>query len=311
MNPSAEITYQPLSEVTLPDLQQLFFAVFGKRITIEYLRAKYDTKYLGISHIAHFAFSDGKAVAFVGAVPMPFLRDEKSYVGVQFCDYMTLPAYRRKGIHSELVKRNLAMANEKGADFAFAMHTNESLQGDPHIDWQLFEPLKLTVLEVEGNLISKALNRFLPSLFQAASKLKAALKPYLIAEFAQKATALTDTLSVDYSAEYRKYKDFGGSYSIRLPGFEAWIKPRNVIEIGAINLLDGAKFEEGLQILTKAAAKLGYRKIIIPLPANSALNDPLGAKYTAVAGYRPAIIILKEGLEISKLHLNPADFDTF
>ena len=295
----------------MPDLQALFFAIFGRRFSLDYLRAKYDTQYLGIHHIAHFAFSEGKAVAFVGAVPMPFLNNGTSYVGVQLCDYMTLPAFRRKGIHSELVQRILAMAKTKGADFAFAMHTNESLEGDPHIGWKLFEPLSVYVLEVTGNLITQSLNRFLPSLSQSNTKLKAALGRYLKDEFEQRAASLRDTFSVDYSPAYRKYREFGGSYSIALQGFEAWIKTHKVIEIGALNLLDKEKVEAGLNIIEAAAKKLGFRKMIIQLPPNSEFHAFLKNRTNGVVGYRPAIIPLKDGLSVTNLHLNAADFDTF
>lgn len=313
MSANPEIQYLPFSKDKIPALAELFYSVFGKRHSIEYLTAKYDTKYLGIENVAHFAFVDGQAVAFAGALPMPFLMAEKTLVGVQLCDYMTLPEFRRLGIHTQLVERNLAASNANGADFAFAMHTQNSFQGDQKIDWQNFDALKVFVLPIKENLASKVLGKFKHIQKSRIEKFDQSLLAFRIDLWGGFETnGLKDnTLYVDYSRSFLKYKAFGGSYLVSLPGFNAWLKPNISLEVGAIEITDANDFEKGFDILVKAAENAQFRKIIIQLPESSGAYPFLSRKGESVSGYRPAIIPLNMDCVVEQIYLNGADFDTF
>ena len=305
------IEYRPLREALLPELQALFVAVFGKQHSLDYLRAKYDTQYLGLHHVAHFAFVEGKAVAFAGATPMPFLLNGKPLVGVQLCDYMTLPAFRRMGIHTALVQHNLDLAAGQGADFAFAMHTNESIQGDAQIKWQLFPPLQVFVLPLQPSLFRQVRHKLPQGKTNAALAFRKALQQFESTDISFAQVHAAETLHVAYSAAFMRYKSYGNSFCLAMPSGNWWLKAAAAIEIGFVDLKDAAHFQADLEVLLHAAELAGYRKLFVQMNEAAAVLPHFAGSVDALPGYMPALIALKAGLRVETLHLNAADFDTF
>ncbi|MBL0340306.1 MAG: GNAT family N-acetyltransferase [Bacteroidetes bacterium] len=156
---STAIRIVPISEDRLQDLQKLYHLTFGKRYSVNYIRLKYDTAYTGMQHVANIAYDGNKPVAFLGAVPMPFLLNNTKLIGVQYCDYMTLPEYRRRGIHSQLLESTTDFVSKEGADFIFAMHTINSANGDLRFNWNFQEPLNAYVISLQAPRIFQLANR--------------------------------------------------------------------------------------------------------------------------------------------------------
>ena len=306
MNPS--ISFTPLSHQHFGDLQKLFSEVFGKRYSSDYIRRKYNTAYLGLENVAHIAYDGKKPVAFVGAIPMPFLFNEKKMIGVQYCDYMTLPQYRRKGIHTQLLQHNKELAATKGADFIFAMHTTNSSNGDLQFPWNYLEPLNAYLIPLKTPALSLMINKGFQFLKISGSKSKFDFS-HTALQWPQHTAK--NILHVDYTETFFKYKSFSPTRFVELDGVNFWIRESTVLEVGNVDVATGANFEKSFQLLAEYASKKGCSKLIIEPRKNTLIDQILSKSYQSVKGYQPAYIALKPGLEMQHLQLNYCDFDTF
>lgn len=305
MNPS--ISFTPLSQQHFGDLQKLFAEVFGKRYSSDYIRRKYNTSYLGIDTIAHLAYDGKKPIAFVGAIPMPFLFNEEKLIGVQYCDYMTLPQYRRKGIHTKLLQHNKELATAKGADFIFAMHTTNSSNGDLQFPWNFLDPLNAYLIPLKTPALSMLINKGFKFL-----KISGGLSARADQQVTHWKTNYSgNSLQVDYSESFLKYKSFSPSRFVQFADVKYWIRESTVLEVGNVEVAPGANFEKSFQQLADYASKKGCSKLIIEPRKNTFVDQILSKSYQPVKGYHPAYIALKPGLEVQHLQLNYCDFDTF
>jgi len=305
---NSSISFIPISELHFRDVLGLFAEVFGKRYSSDYLKRKYDTSYLGINHVAHLAFDGKKPVAFVGAIPMPFLFNDKKLIGVQYCDYMTLPAYRRKGIHTQLLERNKELAFQMGADFIFAMHSSNSSKGDLLFPWNYIDPLNAYLILLKTPALSLMINKSFQFL-KISGRYKNSKSEQAIPHWPLSHSK--NILQVDYSESFLKYKKISPTKFIELRDVKFWIKESIVLEVGNIEVPPGANFANSFHELLQYASKKGCSKLIIEPRKNTMIDQFLSKNYQAVKGYHPAYIALKPGLEMQNLQLNYCDFDTF
>lgn len=114
-----KIAVYPLTPDRLQHLQLLFYKVFRKKHSIEYLAKKYNTSYSKLTYGGHLAYCDSEPIAFTGIIPMPFMMDGNAYAGVQICDFMTLPEFRRKGVQKKIWEKNEELVLAHQIDFSF------------------------------------------------------------------------------------------------------------------------------------------------------------------------------------------------
>ncbi|HMT28730.1 MAG TPA: GNAT family N-acetyltransferase [Bacteroidia bacterium] len=302
-----DINILPITDDRITDLQKLFFLVFGKKHTVSYLQSKYDTSYLGVNHVAHLAYDGSNPVAFVGAIPMPFLLNGKKLTGVQYCDYMTLPQYRRKGIHTLLLEKNRELATKQGADFIFAMHTTNSANGDLRFAWNFQEPLNAYVIPLVTPAILQLVNRIQQFLSRNSSN----STKFHQQQIKWPQYAVADVVHVDYSEPFFRYKAFAGARIIELNKVFFWIKSGVVMEVGNIAGADNGNLKKSFEDLLPMASKMGCSRLIVQPRKNTPIDKFLKTQYTPVSGYCPAFQVLKPDLEIANLQLNYCDFDTF
>ena len=58
-----------LRDDLLPDVQQLLAEVLKKRVSLEYIRKKYDTCYTGHQYVSCIAYDGNQPIAFYGTIP--------------------------------------------------------------------------------------------------------------------------------------------------------------------------------------------------------------------------------------------------
>ena len=61
----------------LPAIKSLFLKVFNKKVSLKYVKNKYNTSYLGIKYICTIAYHNITPVAFYGAIPQEFKNKNK------------------------------------------------------------------------------------------------------------------------------------------------------------------------------------------------------------------------------------------
>lgn len=121
-----QIVIERFSQQLIPDFLSLFEASYGKTISEEYVRKKYDTAELGGSFFGYLAYHNEKPIAYYGVLPVPFLLDGKQVTAVQSADTMTHPEYRRHGLFPLLAKKTYQLAKNEGASLVFGWPNENS-----------------------------------------------------------------------------------------------------------------------------------------------------------------------------------------
>jgi hypothetical protein len=137
---------------------------------------------------------------------------------VQLCDYMTLPEFRRMGIHTQLVGRNVELAKQKGADFMFAMHTKVSAEGDTHFRWTGFPALRAYTIPAAAIPMAQAASKMpvFGPLFM--KRLQHRFLSFQAEDHSWPNSGKDSALYVDYNAEFLRYKRIGNSRRIIVEG---------------------------------------------------------------------------------------------
>ena len=306
------IAYRLLEDGDFEGLSALFGEVFGRAPAPGLLRAKYDTAYAGLGRVSHIAWAEGRPVAFAGALPMPCARGGERLLGVQFCDYMTLPAFRRMGIHTRLGELNLAAAEAEGAAFVFAMHSAESRLGDAKLAWLEQRPMRAFELPCPRNALQRGMGR-LPGL---EGRILRALQPFALSPEAWRNSAPEEGLRVAYGPDFFAYKQFERKALLRMEGVDFWLKPGRSVRIGDVRWEEGAGLAAALERLRVVLGKLGVERIWLQAMAGTPLDALLsGRGWAGVAGFSPAVMSFGERvgevLAEKGLWLNLGDYDTF
>lgn len=251
--------FRRFEEKHLPDLRYLFREVLGIRKTLDELREKYNTEYLGVDYIGYLAFIDGKPVAFFGVLPEQFTYQNKHVLSAQAVDSMVQKVHRKKGLFTKLAAMTFDLAEINGIQFvwAFANQNSEpaSLKKQTFLlgnrmygfrwnaaekkHWKWLRKLKLdTLIDLRVKKV------FQP--FVINQPIKGSLN-----EFAGPKTFRDDNLFA------RKREN--GSFFIELQNAKFWIKCRNGIQIGDMEATSANDLSSGLQKLIEIARtnKLG------------------------------------------------------
>ncbi|HEY1164660.1 MAG TPA: hypothetical protein VGE90_05815, partial [Chitinophaga sp.] len=87
-----------LDNDNLADLEQLYEAVYGRRVRAGFYKDKYNTAYTGISCIGYIAYRlQNEPVAYYGVIPCFISHAGGRILAAQSADTMTHPGHRYKG----------------------------------------------------------------------------------------------------------------------------------------------------------------------------------------------------------------------
>lgn len=254
-----EYEIRRFEEKHLPDLQYLFREVFGVRKSLEELRAKYDTSYLGVEFIGYLAFYSGKPIAFYGVLPDQFCYEARIVLSAQSVDSMVVKAHQKNGLFTQLAAMTFELAATHKIQFVWGYANQNSepaalkklmfVFGDriygfkwnaaEKKQWKVFRKLKLQPL----------IDRRVKRVFQE----------FIIRE------AINGSFAT-YSGPkpYRDENQFirkrrNGSFFIELDSAKFWVKCENGLQIGDMEANSAEELSSGLQKLIEIARinKLG------------------------------------------------------
>jgi GNAT superfamily N-acetyltransferase len=305
------ILYKRLSEADFPALAILFRDGFHFNAGESYLRRKYDNAHIDLPVTAHIAFDGKKAVAFYGSVPMPVRMGEKRFRAVQICDFITLPDYRRKGIHARLADMTLEAARKGGADFAFAMHTEASLASSLRLGWKQFYALQVFSIP-SGGIPWVAIGRRIPPLArQQEEKIRKHLLSLQIPRESYKNSFPVTSLHIDYSPAYMKFRTYTENYTLRIAGVPVWVKPDTRLRVGDINIPGNTELDPVVEELINLTRKFGLRELIFQTRPDTRLQEVLEGYSAPVPGFLFASTDFTGQAPVADLKLNYGDLDTF
>lgn len=311
---NADYTYHRVDESRYDDLLYLYERAFGTSTTISYYRNKFDTGYLGITHLGYLAYdSKGKPAAFYGVYPYPTEYGGKLYIAAQSGDTMTHPAHGGKGLFTTLAKLTYTLAKAEGVQFIFGFPNKNSLPGFvKRLSWTQQPNIKNYLFKVKTlplAALAKRINFLMPVYTWYVQ---------LIARHYGDNTTIFPSSSLEQeigsvrrSQAYYKYKMFYRNYLVNLNGTQVWIKVDGSLLVGDIDRNSSKQITETINRIKKIALLLGCTKIIFGVAEGSHWDLALEGSTRVEEGIFVGYLDLQSGLPLDRFKYMMADMDTF
>ena len=262
-----------ISLTNLRHLQTLYRAAFGKRVSLQFLSKKYNTKFTGVEFIGYLAFDQNHSpAAFYGVLPCYFRIKGEKILAAQSADTMTHPRHRREGLFLRLAHETYALAKQSGIQFIFGFPNQNSFAGFVKLNWNFQEaPMMIFRLKVTPLLLSKIMRRI--------SFIGNAYGDYLNSKYPVKTPEvifsghLHDGLIKD--AAFIDYKAYSKTYFIQIDEVELWIKVDSALKIGYVRVSKVTSLKRFLQRVYKIAIASGCSHAIFMTSVNTSLYEML------------------------------------
>lgn len=309
-----QYTIVPLSSENIKDLTYLYKNVFGNVVTQDIINKKFNTTYLGKSHFGHLAYDNDQPIAFHGAIPVLMEYNGKQEIAAQYGDAMTLPNYTGNGLFTILGKHTDQQLIDAEIRFVWGFPNQNSEYGYLNkLDWQYKErmlgfKLKTANLPMEkilkkNNLTKGLYNNYINKIFE---KFKVNINPKG-SVFINKSV-----VSTARNANYYNYKAFADNFTIELDNVLFWIKIKNGLLIGDIEISNESDFDNALKQLKTIAAKSGIGEITFQASPGTQIADLMASRADEqfeswVVGYKN----FNSDFPLEQLKLTFGDLDTF
>jgi GNAT superfamily N-acetyltransferase len=302
-----------LGESNIYDVSILHEAVYGYKLDRDYLRARYDTSYTGVQNIGHIAYdNENTPVAFFSVIPCFIQFKEELILSAQGADAMTHPQHRYHGLFVELMKATNDLCKAVGIRLLFGFATQNSFHGPVNkIGWKMTENFVRFSIHASLFTIESLSNHFKFSKWIYNKYSKLILRKYLSPEKGlQSSTVAEGYGGVLRDNNYLTYKSHNQSQVIKIGSAKIWLKIKNGLTIGDIDLGE-QNFDELMIGLMKIAKRLFINHIYFQLSPDTKLCELFTKKYTPVSSF--AVIFYNLGIDIplEQLKFCFADTDIF
>lgn len=299
-----KFTYSIYKTENAIHVRELFLRVFRKKVSVDYIKNKYNTFYAKCGPLASIAFLKDEPVAFYGAIPVEIKKGADSFLAAHACDSMTLKKYRGKGLHYQLALLSYDEMKRQNIKFVFAMHSDNTLKATGKLNWQTGKPLSRFHVKVN-----------LPKAIKFLSVLKNKTKITGVEEINRKyffnPLGNMDRMHINYSDSYLNYKCFSDNKIIELAGCQFWLKMNNSIWIGAVNGLNENNMDEVLKELQLFSIKNKTDELIFQTSKDNHMHQLLSKKFNPVDSFPVGYLSFDKSIDPEELLLNFADLDSF
>jgi GNAT superfamily N-acetyltransferase len=301
-----------LSDERLPDVQRLLAEVLHKKVTQDYLKIKYDTRYLGVQYLSAIAYDGDVPIAFYGTVPQPFTHPSGAkMIGCHGVDSMTLDSYQRRGLHQKLALTTYAWMRAEGVSVVFAFHSENTYHSCKKLDWKEWGRLRGYWVKGAALPLAKVWRR-LPILNDMhVSRVNKALRKFAIDPQAFTNSNMHLGWAVEYSPAFFASKRFHRQYLIALAGVKFWLSIDAVVRVGDAHFEDVDHFWRGVTALQSLCRRLGYGQILFQTYPGSAIDLALASKLDGFESWIAGYLDLAPGLDFEEYRPAYADQDSF
>lgn len=307
-------TIVPLSLENMEDLTYLYKHVFGNTITLDIVKRKFDTSYLGLSHFGHIAYHNNKPVAFHGAVPVLMTYNGATELAAQYGDAMTLPNHTGKGLFTKLGKLTDAQLEAAGITFVWGFPNQNSEYGYLNkLDWQYVERMQGFTIKTSAIPLEKIAQKFNFAKNIYSKRIDRIFEPYRTNRNIKGSVFLnTDCISTSRDSAYYNYKAYNDNFTVEIEGVLFWLKIKNGLLVGDIETPNDVAFYEALEKLKQIALNNGIGEITFQASPETQISKLLATKAentfeSWVVGYKS----FSTSLQLEKLKLTFGDLDTF
>jgi len=301
--------YKRLKDEYLVDVQTLFLKVFNKKVSLNYLKNKYDTSYIGVKYICTIAFDKNKPIAFYGAIPQLFKSNNTNLLVAHACDSFTLKEYQKQGLHYNLALKAYKIMKENNIKFVYAFHSTNTYYSTKKLKWQEFLNFQRFHIKINTVPIARITNKLnLNTSFYNFTKVF--LKKYTILNFTP--FKKESTYSQLYNSSFYNYKNnFNNHFLIKIHNCIFYLKINANMEIGFSDISCFTDFKKAIEKLKRIAFVIGVNEILFQVVSNSKTSKYLTkitySKESWLIGHLP----FDDTIDINNFNFNLADLDTF
>ena len=307
-----EINIERLSPKNFDKFYKLFCDTFGHQHSYKALQKKYETSYLGsnISNISFLALNkNGDAISHSGVVPSLFNIKNKTYLGGQMGDHMTLPAYRGQKTLKKLNDKAEEHCKENNISFLFSfLQDSNKYYLKKYANWDLYYITKVFIINIRTVPFSNIINRFkiFQNLYQKYSSQK-------IQKYPSTTILRDDWIGVARNLNYANYKQTSKNQILQLANGTIWFKLKGNFILGDFKLNKDGDFNSLLVEIKSLAAYLGCRKILFITSPNTPQFQKMSSLYNSFDGSTLGGKILDDSIDINfnELQFTYIDFDSF
>ena len=296
----------------LRDLYALYRIVFGMKLRKGYLEAKFSTAYTGAEYIGYIAYDpEGMPVAYYGVLPCLVRYDRQSILSAQSGDTMTHPRHQKKGLFVELSKMTFQLCRSERIRLIFGFPNQNAYPGMiGALGWTEVGTMERFTIPVRSfKILSGCLRHAGRRTFESYVRL-------ILGKRLQSLKGLTNALlgqgyaGVDRNERYMQYKRYNNSYVITAGNALAWIRIKQGLVIGDMEVSDH-QFAEAMRSMTKTARFLGLPYITFQTSRGTRLHAIFAARYHGETSFPVLIKDLGADIPPEKFAFTLADIDIF
>ena len=306
--------FEALTSKNIHDLVFLYKAVFGNKVTDEFVLKKFDTSYLINKYFGHLAYFNEKPVAFHGAIPVLMKYNNKTEIAAQYGDAMTLKNHTGKGLFTKLGKLTDAQLIKADIKFIWGFPNQNSEYGYLNkLDWQYEERMqgfKLRTSKLQIEKFSKKI-KFTSKIYQ--NHIEKTFEKYKV-NYTLKGSVFNNLgiVSTSRASSFYRYRSFTNNFTIKIENVFFWVKINNGLHIGDIEANSKNDFFIALERLKKIATKIGVYEIIFQASPNTQIikfmDESEAEKFESwVVGFKN----ISSDFPLEKLKFTFGDLDTF
>jgi hypothetical protein len=304
----SNVTYHRLEVQHLNDVQFLFCKVFKRKVTIEYLRAKYNTDYVGMSFLCTIAYNGTQPVAFYGALPQCFAGNSDSFLVVHACDSITLQEYQGKGTHFQLALLAYQIMKQYKVKFVYAFHSVNTFHSTKKLGWLSHIHLQrfhIYVKTIPQSKIYKKIgfsHHYQAKIAKTFISLQSKTEMSFVSAF---------TYHQNYQTEFYTYKNsFYPHFQLELDGCQFYFKVDAIMKIGFFTYPSEEQFKKAIETLKMICSRLGINEILFQVSPNTTMASVLKTvtepQQSWLVGFLPF-----EEIDLNEFEFTFADLDTF
>lgn len=255
-----------VSEEGLKHLVTLYKAAFGKNVSLQFLRKKFNTKIFGASYLGFLAFDEetNEPAAYYGVFPVSVIQNGKTILTAQSGDTMTHPAHQGKGLFTKLATLTYELAKAEGVQLVWGFPNKNSYPGfTKKLNWldngnlTRFK-LKISTLPF-AKLVHKLNIKFLSDTY--AGICKSIFSANSGAKFVKENSDVH--ASVVRNIDFFDYKDyFTDRFVIEIGLNKIWSKVESSLLLGDMVFENEEAFQSCIQKLSRKCQLLGITEIV-------------------------------------------------
>jgi len=296
-----------LEEKDFPAVKEIFWKVFHKKVSLSYLKNKYNTSYLGVKYICSIAYKGKIPVAFYGAIPQKFSNHSQEILVAHACDSFTLKECQGQGLHFQLATISYELMKENNIKFVYAYHSDNTYHSTKKLGWKEHIHMQRFHVKVPTLPISKILNKLGSNSFYTLF-----FSEKISKEALEKLQSNSSQFRQKFTKSFIDYKNsFNNHFFIELYDCVFWVKIQSIMNIGLVQAPSETSLKKATRKLRRIAFFLGIKELLFQIDSA-----------TPVASYLTKIVVPKKSWLIGYLDFDPtinleeflftyADLDTY